>query len=528
MYYLFSWVSLYIYLWQKIPDGRDMRIKHMKIFLNTMLTIVLVCIFIRPSYSQQNLSKAMVKIYAAYSEYDYDMPWQISKQGENKGSGCIISKNRVLTNAHVVANSTFIQVKRAGEAKKYIAEVECVAHDCDLAVLKVSDDSFFAGVEPIEIGDLPRMGDKVAVYGFPEGGDELCITEGIVSRVEYQYYTQSMTYLLSCQIDAAINSGNSGGPVLKDGKIVGIAFETLESGKNIGYMIPVPIINHFLKDIEDGKYHGFPSLEVFSQTMENLSLRLKYHMSNEQTGVLITYVSPGSAVQEILRPGDVALSIDGKTIENDATIRFRDNERISANYVIHSKFIGDLIKCRILRDGKIKDVEITLKDRIDSTRLVPHMHYDKAPTYYILGGLVFQPLTLNYIKTWEKLADAPNRLVDYYFNGRRSRDRNEVIVLTNILGDKINVGYDNFKNNVVSQINGKKISSMEDLVKAIEFNERKYHVIVDEQGNQIVLERSKVSEANQRIFNKYQIRSDRSEDLREIQNRIVIKYHENP
>ncbi len=92
----------------------------------------------------------------------------------------------------------------------------------------------------------------------------------------------------------------------------------------------------------------------------------------------------------------------------------------------------------------------------------------------------------------------------------------QVIVLTKVLGDEITVSYEDFKNNVITQVNGKQISSMEDLVKAIEFNEGKYHIIVDEQGNQIVLESSKVSEANQRIFNKYKIRSDRSEDLREI------------
>ncbi len=187
----------------------------------------------------------MVKVYTIYSEYDYDMPWQISRQGEKSGSGCIISGKRILTNAHVVADQTFVQVKRAGEAKKYMAEVEFVAHDCDLAVLKVSDDSFFTGVEPIEIGNLPKMGDKVAVYGFPEGGDELCITEGVVSRVEYQNYAHSGAYLLACQIDAAINPGNSGGPVIKNGEIVGIAFQRRTSGENIGYMIPAPVINHF-------------------------------------------------------------------------------------------------------------------------------------------------------------------------------------------------------------------------------------------------------------------------------------------
>ena len=115
-------------------------------------------------------------------------------------------------------------MRRAGEAKKYTAEVEVVAHECDLAILKVSDDSFFSGVEPINIGSLAEIRDKVAVYGFPEGGDKLSITEGVVSRVENRRYTHSKAELLACQIDAAINSGNSGGPVMKGDKLVGVAF----------------------------------------------------------------------------------------------------------------------------------------------------------------------------------------------------------------------------------------------------------------------------------------------------------------
>jgi hypothetical protein len=85
------------------------------------------------------------------------------------------------------------------------------------------------------------------------------------------------------------------------------------------------------------------------------------------------------------------------------------------------------------------------------------------------------------------------------------------------LGDEITASYGDFIHKVITQVNGKKISSMEDLVKAIESNDGKYHIIVNEQGNQIVLERSKISEGEQRILNRYKISSDRSEDLREIQ-----------
>jgi S1-C subfamily serine protease len=360
------------------------------------------------------------------------------------------------------------------------------------------------------------MQDKVAVYGFPEGGDELCITEGVVSRVEYQHYAHSEAYLLACQIDAAINAGNSGGPVIKNGEIVGIAFQKHESGEKIGYMIPAPVIHHFIRDIEDGTYQGIPSLEGYFQSLENPSLRSKHHMNHKQTGVLVTYIPKGSPIEGILKYGDVVLSIGGKVIENDGTIHLRNTERTDAEYIVHNKFIGDSVQLRILRDGSIMNVDIALTIPITSTALVPYTQYDKAPTYYIVGGLVFQPLTGNYLGKWTEEKDAPVHLVNYFHNERRSKDRMQVIVLTQVLGDEITASYSDFTNNVITQVNGRRIASMEDLVKAIEFNEGEYHVILDEYGNQIVLDRRRVKEADQKMFHKYGIRSDRSEDLKAI------------
>src|SRR4029077_15049312 len=115
----------------------------------------------------------------------------------------------------------------------------------------------FEGTTPLEIGELPNLQDVVVALGYPTGGDKLSITEGVVSRVEIIPYTQSARKLLAVQIDAAINPGNSGGPILKNGKLVGIAMQVMTNSQNIGYMIPTPVINHFLDDFADNKYDGF-------------------------------------------------------------------------------------------------------------------------------------------------------------------------------------------------------------------------------------------------------------------------------
>ena len=482
-----------------------------------LLVMILSCSTTPTAWAKRDLKDAVVKIYAVTNQYNYYEPWQKMGQNSRNGSGCIISGKRILTNAHVLANQTFIQVRRAGEAKKYTAEVEVVAHECDLAILKVNDDSFFSGVEPIDIGSLAEIRDKVAVYGFPEGGDKLSITEGVVSRVENRRYTHSMAELLACQIDAAINSGNSGGPVMKGDKLVGVAFQSISrnDAKNIGYMVPTPIVDHFLTDIKDGKYDGIPNLGIAWQDTENPDIRREYGMTAQQTGVLVYKIYPDSPTKGILETEDIILSIDGKTVENDGTIEFREGERTSFNHLIQNKYINDTVEFDVLRKNKITTLRVKLFKPPKPLRLVPYEQYDVAPTYYILGGLVFQPLTVNFLKLWgdKWYHEASKNLLNQYYYGQPSEDKREIVILSKVLADEINVGYHNVHDKIVHYVNDKRIANMNDLVNAFESYRGKYHVILDEMGYRIVLEKKKVDDNGQKILQKYGINSNRSRDL---------------
>jgi hypothetical protein len=280
-------------------------------------------------------------------------------------------------------------------------------------------------------------------------------------------------------------------------------------------MVPVPVINHFLEDIEDGKYGGIPEVGILTQSMENPDIRAKFGMTKKQAGVLINRIYPGSPAKGILKPGDIILSIEGKNVENDGTIEFRKGERTSFGYLIQKKYIDDTVKIKILRDNKIVDIEIKLTKPVNFGRLVPYKRYDVAPTYYILGGMVFEPLTLNYLETfgnWRRRRILTN-LNNYFFYGKPTEDRREIIVLIRVLADKINVGYHDLANIVISHVNGKKISTMKDLVNAFEEHNGKFHVIVGEQDYMIVLDKKKVDESAQRILKKYKIDADRAKDL---------------
>jgi S1-C subfamily serine protease len=107
---------------------------------------------------------------------------------------------------------------------------------------------------------------QVHVLGFPVGGDEVSITEGVVSRVEVQSYSHSHSRALAVTVDAAVNSGNSGGPVVSclTGKLIGIAFQGYagSSVENQGHMVPIPFVHHFLEGVHRGN-PKLPSLGMY-------------------------------------------------------------------------------------------------------------------------------------------------------------------------------------------------------------------------------------------------------------------------
>jgi S1-C subfamily serine protease len=461
--------------------------------------------------SSQAVEDSVVKVLTVSNEPDYAQPWQMVGSQSASGSGCIVSGQRILTAAHVVSDRTFVQVQRVGDPTKYEARVEFIGHDCDLALLRVKEKAFFRETTPLQIGELPGLRDTVAVYGFPIGGDKLSITEGVVSRIEMTEYAHSQRNLLSVQIDAPINPGNSGGPVVQEGRVVGIAHQGLEKAENVGYMIPPLIINHFLEDVKDGRYDGFPYDDIYVQRLENRAHRAFLGMNEDQTGVLVTRVAYGSSSWGIIMSGDVILEVDGVTIANDGTIPFGPRDRIDMTYLLIKRHLGDTMRLKILRAGQVQEASLVLKGGED---IVPGLRYDVKPDYYIFGGLVFVRLTLNYLATWEEWAEAPSNLVNHYLSDIATPERQEIVVLRGVLADSVNVGYHDYANRVVERVNGRGVCGMGDLVDKIENAEGPYVEVGLEGGEKIVLDIGRCKGANSDILERYGIPSDRSESLR--------------
>jgi len=482
-----------------------------------LLTILMMIIFSSSFFSIANsdVREAIVKVYTVSNSPDYYNPWAMRGPRGSSGSGCIIENNLILTNAHVISNYTFLQVRKYGDTKRYQAKVVAVSHLTDLALLSVEDPDFFEGEPALTLGELPDTQQEVLVYGFPMGGDMLSITKGVISRIEHQHYVHSSSIFLAGQIDAAINPGNSGGPVLVNDKIVGVVMSGIPSAQNIGYMVPVNIIHHFFNDLEDGVYDGYPSLGIAVQEMENNGLRNFYQMKEEMSGVLINQIVPGSPADGSLQIGDVLLFLEDYSIGNDGTVEFRTNERTNLNYVIQEKQIGEDLRLSILRDGEKIEKNLNLFRSLKKDRLVPMEQYEILPTYYIYGGLVFCPLTKDLLNIWgsQWVQSAPRELICRLLNNIPEKEDQQVIVLLKVLAADVNQGYQNMNNWVIDRVNGEKIWNMGDLVKKTESRCEEYVIFEDQWNKRIIIDSEKADNSKQEILETYRIPSDRSEDL---------------
>lgn len=278
------------------------------------------------------------------------------------GTGVIIAENGyIVTNAHVIYDSeyglgeaTAISVMLSDD-KSYDAEIIGYDTDCDLAVLKINA----TGLTAAEFGDSDalRLGESVIAIGNPLGFELMdTVTSGIISGMNRQITINDKAMTL-IQTDAAINSGNSGGPLInKYGQVIGINSSKMSSSygsasiEGIGFAIPS---NEAAKIVDDIMQYGYvtgkPQLGISCQDVTETIAS----MYNLPVGVYVTAVTDGSAADKAgLQSGDVITAIDGEEVTTSEELTAKKNE--------HSA--GDEIELTYVRNGKESKVKLTLDE----------------------------------------------------------------------------------------------------------------------------------------------------------------------
>ncbi len=283
----------------------------------------------------------------------YDFFFGPETQEGTIGTGFAVTPTRIVTNRHVVdsSNSTFLVVDNDGN--EY--EIDTITRDDlnDLAVIDLKTGNF----KPLELGESDglKVGQSVVAIGNALGQFTNSVTKGVVSGIgrgitassgfgSYQRLDNVI------QTDAALNPGNSGGPLLNlGGQVIGVNVATGQGSENIGFSIPVNALKSFIEDIEDGT------------TARRGYLGVSYQMVDRRVAGLRDLVE-GAFVQEVISGSPAS---NAGIRQGDIITKIGDEELTVANdlrSVIVQFEPGDKVKILLWRSGDTQEIEVTLAE----------------------------------------------------------------------------------------------------------------------------------------------------------------------
>ena len=465
------------------------------------------------AHGEDVIRDSVVKIHVTSRSPDYLRPWTKANPRKSSGSGAIIDGNRILTNNHVVryAKQIFVQFNQSTD--RHPAKVLARAPGMDLAVLVMEDESLIDGRPALALEKgIPEMKSTVNVYGFPIGGDDLAITEGIVSRIEYAKLSGSGAGL-RVQVDAALNPGNSGGPALIGDKITGLVYSGIREADNIGYLINAKEIQRFLDDIEDESYDGKPNIYDALQTLENDALREKLGLTTEQTGIMVK--TPYRDDDDYpLQPWDVICKVGDYEIDNKGQVKVRDDLRLSFHYFIPELTVDGLVPITVYRNAEEVELQVPATPYRD---LVLRELKGNYPRHFIFGPAVFTVASRDLVQALGTKGLALMSQMNSVIIAR-NQDKpefpGEEIVLLRLLPHRTTKGYDTIPFGVVTHINDQEIKNLQDVVVKIRDCDDEFLTLtMDGNYETLVFDRTELAESTEEILGDEGIRYQMSEEF---------------
>ena len=482
--------------------------------------------------SQGNLAadavaSSVVKVFATVRYPDPFKPWTKQAPTDVTGSGVVLKNKRILTNAHLVLYASQVQVQAYQSGSLLPATVEAVAPGIDLAVLRLEDDAFFDSHPPLAWAPaIPQTEDPVMVYGYPLGGTSLSITKGIISRIEFTSYNFPVSGL-RIQIDAAINHGNSGGPAVVDGKMIGIAYSRLGgSTQNIGYILPCEEIELFLNGLAQGHYDCKPGMSDECEVLGNPTLHAFLKLASSVNGIVVTKPA-GATADYPLKKWDVITKIGDTPVDDQGMVNLNHNLRVYFKYLIQKLARDGTVPLTILRAGK--EMRIQLPVAANEPRLISDLN-GAYPSYFVYGPLVFSSATSQFVDGLMAGNMGASRMVLLDLTGSplaaRMGDKPAfegeqlVVVSSPFFPHKLAKGFANPIAQVVKTVNGIPIQNLKHLAEVLRDSRDEFITLefVGRAAPILVFPRTEMSAATDSILVDNDIRSQGTPDVMAVWN----------
>lgn len=450
--------------------------------------------------------RAIVSVEVTRKQYDYLQPWS-RKVDQVTKFGTIIKGKEILTTADQLSNRTLIRLQK-GRGRWFEGKVTWIDYHANLAAIACEDQDFWEGTEAVELAPITPQRGSAQVVRWRNG---LLDARNVdISRLVVKHGKLTFMDQLQLELDSDMQGIGWAEAVIQGDKLIGL---TSSKDDQTITCVPSSFILSRLADRADGPYEGLGYFSFVWQMAENPDTLAYLGQTGEPKGVVIIEVQTNK-VANPLRPKDVILEIDGYPIDVKGDYVDPDyGNLLLENLASRKKKAGDIVKIKIERAGKEMEVNYTLPKAEYGVQLVPMEVPDREPEYFIIGGLVFQPLSVPYLESWgaDWNRKAPFRF-SYATREEATPEEPSLVVLSIILPDPLNLGYQDSRYLILDKFNGKPVRRLEDLVAAKAEPHNGFHLIEFREGeslSRMILNAAETDPATSRVLERYGIQKDR-------------------
>lgn len=453
-------------------------------------------------------SDSTVEVLVTAQRPDARFPWRRERPGTRQGYGVFVSATEVITTDELVRNATLIEVRQPGRGRKWTARVVQADARANAAVLDVAGITPDAPFKPVVLDEAVPRAEKVQVVTFDEAG-QMKSGDGRITEASVEPLPDAASSILLFKVLTDLKTDGQGLPVFHHGRLAGLVME-YDSEAQSSVVIPSPILRQVVDDSVAPPYKGLASAGMLWATLVDPAKRHYLKLQDDNRGILITRLLPGSGASQSLKPDDVIVSWDGKSIDSQGYYTDEIYGRLLLTHLICGRRRpGDIVTVAIIRDGVPTEVHVTLSAYNDRDALVPRNPEDEPADYLVDGGLVLRELSFDYLRSFggKWMVAANPRLVNLYLTRALAPDKpgQRIVILSAVLPDPINIGYQGYHDEIVTKVNGQAVTNLNDVFAIVKRDGGVRRLAFDTTTLDLVLDPTGLAEANRRLAQQYRI-----------------------
>src|SRR6185436_517770 len=453
------------------------------------------------------LRASVVSVRVTGQDWNWRAPWEKQAPWTRTVTGLVVPGKRILATSTAFGNPLLVEAQKLGSEARSVARVELVDHEGPLALIAVDDPAFWEGLEPLPLEKRASAEGTVLILRWQRTG-LLDAYPGTLRQVRPGRHGLSQTSVLTVDVASSAEGLGESEVVVSKGKVAGLV--TGRSGDAYS-AIAAPVLGQFLEEAKSNEWRSFARAGLAWQDLTNPVLRESLGLSPGETGIRLTRVLPHGSAGGVLKPGDVLLELGGAKLDPTGYFDHPLYGRMLFPLLFtDGRHPGDSMPVKVLRDGKRLDLTLTLRAMRPEQDKVPPYVFGRGPDYLIVGGLVFEELTRPYLASWgDWTRRAPPRLlvaIDRGEDEEAGAGPRRIVLLSSVLPDTANLGYQELRDVIVERVNGRPIANLQDLRQAFATPVNGFHVVDFLAGQgavRIVLDASEAAASRQRLQQAY-------------------------